>query len=742
MKWEMRAFFWLMFAALICTGTEIDLVTSNGDKGHETTVEMDAVKVALIIIVIVAFIIILILVACCCHLYRKSKSTASDEERSQQSSRRNDTEGTNDFRAANETTPLNSYSAQGQSYQVSDVSTQTPWSYPNADVNDFLQVSDVSTQTPWSYPNADVNDFLQGIELRHKDHLQKLTKRLKFTLVTGNQFASDCPLDENYVDLTIADSPFRVEMIENEWKDRRQDYGSTFIKYIKEQPVLQLNMLLGTNDTETDRFGTTVVVGEAGIGKSTMVQKLIQDWSQGKIYQSFKFVFQFQFPRLNLIYWKTSLTDLVRENYPYLDDALEHLWKKPEKILFVFEDLNQFQKNIHFNDAERNAESQHQCLDPNSYCLITDVVRCLIQGELLKGCSILITSRTGKFDSFGITAINRKVQILGFAPDATLQYFHNYIRNSQTMSDIINYIKTNDTLYRMCYNPLYCLTLCSLLESPRAQGVQEMPLFHTTSTQAVSIYIVNLLGRSGYALESCSEDLLKLGALAYDGCCKNLVVFNRNQLSSHNMNFANVITALMMEIQGKDHETTVYAFNHFIIQHFLAALQRIRTTTENKLLESLNAEHTTTDGRFTLLSRFLVGLARHHSTTNPYCKMANVDSAVTKCVSGWLMNDSKRCDTNLKGKKSEETFLNLLYCFHEFGDVELTRVALSSRNKIQFTKCHLNVTDCVILSSTLMAIDKLEELDLRCCDLPDEGVQFLLPVLHKCKTVRLPSNAE
>ncbi|GCC18445.1 hypothetical protein chiPu_0017939 [Chiloscyllium punctatum] len=230
MKWEMRAFFWLMFAALICTGTEIDLVTSNGDKGHETTVEMDAVKVALIIIVIVAFIIILILVACCCHLYRKSKSTASDEERSQQSSRRNDTEGTNDFRAANETTPLNSYSAQGQSYQ--------------------------------------------GIELRHKDHLQKLTKRLKFTLVTGNQFASDCPLDENYVDLTIADSPFRVEMIENEWKDRRQDYGSTFIKYIKEQPVLQLNMLLGTNDTETDRFGTTVVVGEAGIGKSTMLEEL------------------------------------------------------------------------------------------------------------------------------------------------------------------------------------------------------------------------------------------------------------------------------------------------------------------------------------------------------------------------------------------------------------------------------------------------------------------------------------
>ncbi|GCC18446.1 hypothetical protein chiPu_0017940, partial [Chiloscyllium punctatum] len=620
------------------------------------------------------------------------------------------------------------------------VSTQTSWDDSAADIKDIPNISKVITQTPWSASNADVKDTPKGVELRHKHHLQKLTKKLKFTLVTGRQFASDCPLDENYIDLTIAGSPFTVEMIENEWKDRRQDHGSTFIKYIKEQPVLQLNMLLGTNDTETGRFGTTVVVGEAGIGKSTMVQKLIQDWSQGKIYQSFKFVFQFQFPRLNLIYWKTSLTDLVRENYPYLDDALEHLWKKPEKILFVFEDLNQFQKNIHFNNAERNAEPQHQCLDPNSYCLITDVVRCLIQGELLKGCSILITSRTGKFDSFGITAINRKVQILGFAPDAIRQYFHNYFRNEQTVSDVIKYIKANDTLYRMCYNPLYCLTLCSLLESSRAQGVQEMPLFHTTSTQAVSTYIINLIGRSGYTFESCSEDLLKLGALAYDGCCKNLVVFNRNQLGSHNMNFANVITALMMEFQGKDHESTVYAFNHFIIQHYLAALQRIRTTTENKLLESLNAEHTTTDGRFTLLSRFLVGLASNNSTTKPDWELANIDPAVNKCVSGWLTNYSKRCDPNLESKKSEETFLNLLYCFHEFGDAELTRVTLSSRNKIPFMKYHLNGADCVILSSTLMAIDKLEELDLRCCDLPDEGVQFLLPVLHKCKTVRLPNN--
>ncbi|XP_043539038.1 NACHT, LRR and PYD domains-containing protein 12-like [Chiloscyllium plagiosum] len=471
-----------------------------------------------------------------------------------------------------------------------------------------------------------------------------------------------------------------------------------------------------------------------------MVQKLIQDWSQGKIYQSFKFVFQIQFPRLNLIHWKTSLTALVRDNYPYLDDALEQLWKEPEKILFVFEDLDQFQKIIYFNDAERNAESQDQCLDPNCYCLITDVVRCLIKGELLKGCSILITCQTGKFDSLGITDVNRKVQILGFASDATLQYFQNYFRNEQTKSHIIKYIKANDTLYRMCYNPLFCLTLCSLLESPRPQGVQDVPLFHKTSTQAVSTYIVNLLGRSGYTFESCSEDLLKLGALAYDGCRKNLVVFNRNQLSSHNVNFANVITVLMMEIQGKDHETTVYAFNHFIIQHFLAALQRIRTTTGNKLLESLNAEHTTTDGRFTLLSRFLIGLARHNSTTKPNWKMTNVDPAVTKCVSGWLTNYSKRCDPNLEGKKSKETFLNLLYCFHEFGDAELIRDALSTRNTIQFMKYHLNVADCVILSSTLMAHDKLEELDLSCCDLPDEGIPFLLPVLHKCKTIRLNDN--
>ncbi|XP_048381322.1 probable G-protein coupled receptor 139 [Stegostoma tigrinum] len=57
------------------------------------------------------------------------------------------------------------------------------------------------------------------IERWHIQHREKQTKKLKFTPVTGEQFARDCALEENYPDLTIAICAVTAEMIENEWKN-------------------------------------------------------------------------------------------------------------------------------------------------------------------------------------------------------------------------------------------------------------------------------------------------------------------------------------------------------------------------------------------------------------------------------------------------------------------------------------------------------------------------------------------
>ncbi|XP_043539041.1 uncharacterized protein LOC122544087 isoform X2 [Chiloscyllium plagiosum] len=232
MKWIMGASLYLTIAALLCLGTEIDFATSNNEKGQDATVGKGDVNIICLIIIIVNFMLVEI-----CHYSKQTRNHRNycEEMPFQQSWQRHEAEASevstqaswcdstadikdipNASDASTQTSWRDSTADRRDRSNAFDVSTQTSWSVSTADRKDILKVFTVSTQTPWNDSAADIKDIpnmsiqtslsnstadieyiRQGIELRHKDHLQKLTKRLKFTLVTGNQFASDCPLDEN-----------------------------------------------------------------------------------------------------------------------------------------------------------------------------------------------------------------------------------------------------------------------------------------------------------------------------------------------------------------------------------------------------------------------------------------------------------------------------------------------------------------------------------------------------------------
>ncbi|XP_067864722.1 NACHT, LRR and PYD domains-containing protein 3-like [Heterodontus francisci] len=546
----------------------------------------------------------------------------------------------------------------------------------------------------------------KDVALLHKIVLQKQTIKLEVPYTGGKKMSRTCLTIGNYTDIMIVHSLREPQLVESDLKALGRKPEEIQVKNIDNAlEYVQLDQLLESKDTSTDRTRTTVVFGAPGIGKSTIIQKIIHDWARVKIYHQFKFAFPFKFTQLNLIKVPTNLSTLIVNSYPYFENELEQLWKEPRKILFIFDDLDEFEQTIDFTDVEKNNAPQSQCVDPEYCCLVSDIVRCLIQGELLKGCSVLITSRPWKLESLGNANIHRRIKILGFNSEQMKQYFDRCFGDPQFAKQVTEYIEQNDTLGTMCYNPLFCSVLCSLVESQRTAGKQGRPLQLIPSTRMYSAYVANLLNRCGSDIENTRNKLLKLGGLAYQGIRKQTVVFETDMFNKLELERSNFITAFMMEIRDNDLQSIAYKFPHTVMQDFVAALLKSLHTTPNGLAPLLDEGYTCIDDRFNSFTRFLVGLCSRNSTDQLESKLGKFPAEASKPVWDWLTRNVKTRAQNLDDGRSQGKFLNILHSFAEFEDRNLMAATLAQIKKIKFTKCPLKPFDCVVLSTAFMNLE-------------------------------------
>uniref|UniRef100_A0A8C4SZP1 Uncharacterized protein n=1 Tax=Erpetoichthys calabaricus TaxID=27687 RepID=A0A8C4SZP1_ERPCA len=206
-----------------------------------------------------------------------------------------------------------------------------------------------------------------------------------------------------------------------------------------------------------------VVSGMAGIGKTTMIQKIMYDWARGTQYQRFAFVFLFKFRELNLLdnenETQMSLTKLIERHYKHLsNDQLKDVLKNPETLLFIFDGLDEYKKKLDFTQSQL-------CSNPDVEVPVHILVTSLVSRTLLKGCSVLITSRPAALEAMDIERVDQFVEILGFFPEQRLMYCKKFFGASALAAESFEYVKENTILYSMCFSPTYCWMICSALKS-------------------------------------------------------------------------------------------------------------------------------------------------------------------------------------------------------------------------------------------------------------------------------------
>ncbi|XP_067916091.1 NACHT, LRR and PYD domains-containing protein 3-like [Heterodontus francisci] len=591
-----------------------------------------------------------------------------------------------------------------------------------------------------------VSDILKDIQEEHRESLRSQTEKLLVSNIQVKQIQT-FSLSERYTELIVIANVRERRLLEHELWARGRDHEEWQKKLVRDElEKIRIHQLFRDCFGKSSIAGTAVVSGVAGIGKTTMVQKIVHDWAAGRMYPQFNFVFHFKFRDLNAVSGSTSLKALVLHSYPYFERVIQYLWEDPESLLFIFDGLDEFKVTINFDNRKGNMEAERDCFDPGCRCELADIVCRLVQQKLLKGCSVLITSRPHALDSLERADVNLWAEILGFFAEERREYFNKFYGSVEVAAAVFRQVEQNDILYTMCYNPSYCWILCSSL-APTFSNPEVKQQLPRTITQLFSNYIYNILNNHARQVENPRDILLKAGEMALDGVSSRTIVFSQNHFQQHSLEPSKFVSGFMMEILEKDHSATsvVYTFIHLTIQEYLAALSPYLKKSPENLTELLKKAESMEDGRFDVFIRFMVGLSAPSTSQQLVKFLGNFQCEAPCQVKFWLTQKVKAQLSSTQSKKDRKKLLNTFHYVFESqdnlmrftGDLGL-KVTLGHNSESQAIR--LNPVDCFVLATVLGNCDIVEELDLNYCYIQAEGIQRLAPILHKCKILRLLSN--
>ncbi|XP_075755411.1 MHC class II transactivator isoform X2 [Pelodiscus sinensis] len=591
-------------------------------------------------------------------------------------------------------------------------------------VQSILGPSDKNTSMdPYAYrpETAAMTDQAEPVEAfcaSLKDYFQDVCKFMAMD--------REVTLDQLYIDGAFMQGQTEIKSGKNLIKVMEKELVIYNLEE-KEKAAIERSQIFqvpGGKELETK---VIVVLGKAGMGKSILVQKICQDWSNGKFSQ-FEFVFWFECRRLSLPEKQYSLKDLLLELFVKpregSDKVFEYILKNPDKVLLIFDGFEELQVHdgfTHYSDCQ----SYKECYS------IRELFAGLFQKKILSGCTLLLTARPkDKFSQY-LSKVDKIIEMVGFIPQQIESYIARYFEGLPYCDEAVKSIKDCQYLFSHCYSPVICKFICFFCEMMFEMGDKDLP--STLTTLFVKYLQQKLMPTQTDATAIQNQQhITKLAQVAWYLGEKNQnalksSLFPSKEVKEFALKYGLLLPFTFPNHSGNGEEEFGSAFSDYVIQNFLSAVhlvlaEEIKDKSLTKYL-SLPSRKKRPHNWLDLVPRFLPGLL--YLQPDPYlCSLSDEHrrKIITKKQKTLLKYIKKIQISELHPEK----LLELFHCVYETQDSYLLQhVALRLKPELSFLGTPLTPPDVYVLHFILKRSQKEFSLDLRNSGINLQGLKHL-----------------
>ncbi|XP_058386327.1 NACHT, LRR and PYD domains-containing protein 9 [Diceros bicornis minor] len=309
---------------------------------------------------------------------------------------------------------------------------------------------------------------------------------------------------------------------------------------------------------------TVVLQGPEGVGKTTLLRKVMLEWAEGNLWKDrFTFVFFLNGCEMNSI-TETSLVELISRDWPESSEPIESIFSQPERILFIMDGFEELKFNLELKTNMCNDWTQRQ---PAQIILSS-----LLQKQMLPESSLLIALGTmGMKKNFFLLQHPRHMALSGFSEHERKLYFSHFFHEKNKALRAFSFVRGDIRLFVWCQNPLVCWLVCTCLKWQVEKG-DDLEIASESTTSLYVSFFTNVF-KSGS--ENCPPKqnrarLRSLCTLAAEGIWTHTFVFCHGDLRRNGVSESD--TQMWMGMRLLQRSGDCFTFVHMCVQEFCAAM--------------------------------------------------------------------------------------------------------------------------------------------------------------------------
>ncbi|XP_056143604.1 MHC class II transactivator [Lampris incognitus] len=214
---------------------------------------------------------------------------------------------------------------------------------------------------------------------------------------------------------------------------------------------------------------TVLLLGNAGMGKTTLMKKLCCDWSDGLLPQ-FDFVFLLDgkaltLPEPDYNLW-TLLFHFSPSAPPCTDSELvfSQITAAPHRVLIMFDGFDELRHyELLLQTLEKDLQTSLQKDSKKQAYTVKQLYSAILQRVLLPGCTLLISSRPRGTANQLLRRVDIFLELCGFTSMDIKTYLLQYFSGPTLGASAMKLLESSKYLFSLCWHPALCQLVCSVL---------------------------------------------------------------------------------------------------------------------------------------------------------------------------------------------------------------------------------------------------------------------------------------